>query len=89
MTDCTAPKFRFAPLKRRIVEAAFEGGDISSDGGLLLLRELDRRLGLVDRVAAVLCDPRDPDKIKHELADLIRQRVFALCQGYEDLNDHG
>jgi len=89
MTDCTAQKFRFAPLRRRVIEAAFEGGDISSDGGLLLLRELNRRLGLVGQAAAVLSDPRDPDKIKHELVDLIRQRVFALCQGYEDLNDHG
>jgi hypothetical protein len=88
MTDCTAQKFRFAPLKRRVIEAAFEGGDISSDGGLLLLRELDRRLGLVQSAAAVLCDPRDPDKIEHTVTDMIRQRVFALCQGYEDLNDH-
>lgn len=65
------------------------GWDISGDGGLLLLRELDRRLGLVNRVAAVLSDRRDPDKIEHTVADMIRQRVFALCQGYEDLNDHG
>lgn len=89
MPDCTAEKFRFAPLGRRVIEAAFEGGEISSDGGLLLLRELDRRLGLIGRAAAQLADPRDPERIEHTVADMLRQRVFALCQGYEDLNDHG
>jgi hypothetical protein len=67
---------------------SFEGGEISSDGGLPLLRKLDRRLGLIDAVARSLADPRDPDRVKHSLADMLRQRVFGLVQGYEDLNDH-
>jgi hypothetical protein len=61
---------------------------VSSDGGLLLLRKLERRVGLIDAVARRLADPRDPERIRHELVDMLRQRVFGLVQGYEDLNDH-
>jgi len=88
MTDCTAEKVAFAPLKRRAVEAAFEGGDVSSDGGVLLLRKLERRVGLLKAVAGVLADPRDPERVTHAMSDLLKQRVFGLCLGYEDLNDH-
>jgi hypothetical protein len=55
----------------------------------LLLRQLERRLGLLQRAASVLSDPRDPERITHSVADMLKQRVFGLCQGYEDLNDHG
>jgi hypothetical protein len=88
MTDCTVEKVAFAPLKRRAVEAAFEGGEVSSDGGVLLLRKLERRLGLLEAVARVLADPRDPHRVTHAMSDLLKQRVFGLCLGYEDLNDH-
>ncbi len=88
MPDCTAKQIEFEPFKRRRVEANFGGGDVSSDGGLLLLRKLERRLGLIDAVAGALADPRDPERIEHTLADMLRQRVFGLVQGYEDLNDH-
>ena len=88
MADCTAKRIEFAPFKRRCVEASFSGGDISSDGGLLLVREVDRRLGLSERVAKVLHDPRDPELITHPLKDLIRQRLYGIVHGYEDLNDH-
>ena len=88
MSDCTSKQLEFEPFKRRRVEANFDGGDVSSDGGLLLLRKLERRLGLIDAVARALADPRDPERIKHELVDMLRQRVFGLVQGYEDLNDH-
>jgi hypothetical protein len=88
MRDCTSKQLEFESFGRRRVEANFEGGDVSSDGGLLLLRKLERRLGLLDAVARVLADPRDPERIEHTLADMLRQRVFGLVQGYEDLNDH-
>jgi hypothetical protein len=73
---------------RRVVEANFEGGDLSSDGGLLLLRRADERIGLSRAAAAVLSDPRDPTRITHSLRDLLAQRIYGLCCGYEDLNDH-
>jgi len=89
MSDCTLEGLEFSPLKRRVLEVNFGGGEVSSDGGLLLVREVDRRLKLTERAAAVLHDPRDPDLITHSQLDLIRQRVYAIVQGYEDLNDHG
>jgi hypothetical protein len=88
MPDCTSQQIEFEGFGRRRVEANFDGGDVSSDGGVLLLRKLEHRLGLLDAVARALADPRDPERIKHELVDMLRQRVFALVQGYEDLNDH-
>jgi len=71
-----------------VIEADFSGGDLSSDGGLLLLRQVDRRLGLTRAAAAALPDPRDPERIRHGLRELLAQRVYGLCCGYEDLNDH-
>ena len=88
MANCNAEKLQFASLKRRRIEAEFSGGDVSSDGGVLLLRQLERRLGLLQRVASVLTDPRDPQRITHSLSSMLKQRVFGLCLGYEDLNDH-
>lgn len=88
MPNCTASKLNFSPLKRRAVEVNFDGGFVSSDAGVLLLRELDRRLGLLDAAAGVLADPRAPERIKHSTAAMLKQRVFGLCLGYEDLNDH-
>jgi hypothetical protein len=79
----------FGRLGRRAIEANFQGGAISSDGGLVLLRQVDRRIGLSKAVADVLHDPRDPGRIIHPLRDLIAQRLYGLCCGYEDLNDHG
>lgn len=88
MPKCTADRIEFGRLGRRVIEATFDGGDISSDGGLLLLRQVDERIGLTRAVAAVLEDARDPERITHPLRDLVAQRVYALCAGYEDLNDH-
>ena len=88
MTDCTVLGIDFEPVKRRRVEVSFDGGEVSSDAGVLLVRKLDRRIGLLDAVSRVLTDPRDPERVTHTLADLLRQRVFGLVQGYEDLNDH-
>jgi len=61
---------------------------MTSDGGVLLLRTMDQRLKLTDRVAAHMPDRRDPDKVQHQVVDLLRQRVYGLACGYEDLNDH-
>jgi len=70
------------------VVADFKGGLISSDAGLLPLRELDDRLGWTAAIAACLSDPRDPAKVEHDLLTLLRQRLFGLTAGYEDANDH-
>jgi hypothetical protein len=69
------------------VSAAFDGGRISSDGGVVLLAEADRRLGLSDKLAAVISDHRDPMRITHQLADILRARIFAIACGWEDGND--
>ena len=66
----------------------FDGGDITSDGGVLMLQKLEQRTGIVRRFAACFIDYRKPDQIEHPLLDLIAQRVFGLALGYEDLNDH-
>ena len=88
MPKCTAKELEFGRQGRRRIEANFEGGAISSDGGLMLLRQVDQRIGLSSAVAAALHDPRDPELITHELRDLVAQRLYGLCCGYEDLNDH-
>jgi hypothetical protein len=88
VTNCTATKIEFPVFKRRKIEAQFSGGAITSDGGVLLLRSIDQRLKLTEQVAALISDPRDPDKIQHQVVDLLRQRVYGLACGYEDLNDH-
>ena len=88
MPKCTDRTIEFGRLGRRVIEANFEGGDLSSDGGLLLLRRVDERIGLSRAAAAVLSDPRDPVRITHSLRDLLAQRIYGLCCGYEDLNDH-
>lgn len=88
MPDRTAQRIEFGRVGRRVIEASFDGGDLSSDGGLMLLRRVDERIGLTRAVAAVFSDARDPAKITHRLRDLIAQRLYGLCCGYEDLNDH-
>jgi hypothetical protein len=88
MPNCTRGDMEFGRLGRCTIEANFEGGALSSDGGLMLLRQVDRRIGLSRAVAAALHDPRNQDKIVHEMRDLVAQRLYALCCGYEDLNDH-
>ena len=87
-TDCTAQRYLFQGPGRREVVASFDGGRISSDGGGLLLCETDRKLGLLDRFAECFADHRAQEWVEHSVEDLLRQRVFALALGYEDLNDH-
>jgi hypothetical protein len=88
MTDCTARRFEFQGPDRRQLVASFDGGRLSSDGGAVLLGEVDRQLDLVGRFADCFQDWRCPEWTEHSVEDLLRQRVFALALGYEDLNDH-
>ncbi|MBV9489435.1 MAG: IS1380 family transposase [Verrucomicrobia bacterium] len=78
----------FPGFRGRKIQADFGGGQVSSDGGLLLLRQVDRRLGLTQRLAELLPEPRDPDRITHSLQSLLQQRLYGLALGYADLNDH-
>ena len=88
VTECSQSSFSFGKHFRRQVSAQFDGGVISSDGGALLLREVDRRINLLPRLAACFEDLRDPRRIEHRVQELVSQRVYALALGYEDLNDH-
>ncbi len=65
----------------------FDDGQLSSDGGLLALREVERRLGIADRLAACIDDPRSPERIQHALAAILRFRTLMIATGYEDGND--
>jgi len=71
------------------VRADFSGGSISSNGGALLLREVDRKLGLTSKVARALGERRQRGKVRHPVVSMVRQRVHALVLAYEDVNDHG
>ena len=80
-------QLRFESLFSKEVIADLEGGQITSDAGGLLLRELDQRYRLAEQAAACLHDPRDTGKVRHDLLTLVRQRLFAIALGYEDNND--
>ena len=88
MTECIQSSFRFHDLYKREVAAHFDGGDITTDAGGLLLREVDRHLHLTERLGACFRDYRQADRIEHTVQQLIAQRVYGLALGYEDLNDH-
>jgi len=88
MTDCNTTALQFTSLGRKNLVADFNGGDLTSDGGLPLLREVDQRIGLIDALDRAIADPRCPWLIEHEQRTLLAQRLFAMAAGYEDLNDH-
>lgn len=88
MTDCSSEPLHFARAGGKAVVADFQGGRLTTDSGALLLREVERRLGLFDALDAAIPDPRQPELIEHEQKALIAQRITALALGYEDLNDH-
>ena len=88
MTECKPKPFEFHPLDSRKVVAQFDGGDITSDAGGLMLREVERRTGILKKFAACFVDYRNPEAIEHPVEDLVAQRSYGLCLGYEDLNDH-
>jgi hypothetical protein len=87
-TQCTQTEFGFQPLQQREVVARFDGGDITTDAGGLLLREVDRTIGMLGRLAACFTDHRRPERVEHRVEELIAQRIYGLALGYEDLNDH-
>ena len=88
MTECTPRQLSFGNIGRRDVVASFDAGFLSSEGGVLLLGETEKRIGMFDRLAACFTDRRDPDLIEHSVRSLVAQRVLGLALGYEDLNDH-
>lgn len=87
-TECTPKQMEFHDLGRRDVIGKFDGGEISSDGGGLLLREVEKRRHILKRLAGCFVDYRDKELIEHTVDSLIRQRVYGIALGYEDLNDH-
>src|SRR2546423_13305045 len=87
MVDTTPFLPGLSPVQGKAVVARFDGGRLSSEGGLLVLREVERRLGLADRLAACLNDPRTPEKIVHRLTEINRFRMLMIAAGYEDGND--
>ena len=87
-TECSAGQLEFEAFDGRRVVSAFDGGAVTSDAGTVLLRETDRAIGLIERVAACFTDRRDAEQVIHALPTLIGQRVVAIALGYEDVNDH-
>lgn len=87
MTDCTTEPLLFSRLHRQKIQADFSGGSLTTDAGLLPLREVNRRIGLLEAFDAAIADPRDPGRIRHEQRTLLAQRIYGIAAGYEDLND--
>ena len=86
--ECSRTKLFFQGLDGREVVGRFDGGEITSDAGGLLLREVEHRTRILGRLSECFTDDRDPDRVEHSVEAMIRQRVYGLCLGYEDLNDH-
>lgn len=87
-TQCTAEQLQFSCVEGRRVVAAFDGGEVTSDGGALLLARTDRAIGLLDRLARCFIDRRSRSSTEHAVRTLLGQRVLGIAAGYEDLNDH-
>ena len=89
MTDDTTAIFPFPAVGRKKITAAFDGGRLASDGGVMLLAQAEHRLGIAERLARFIPDQRDPTRVRHAVADMIRARIPAIPCGYEDCNDFG
>ena len=87
MTDPAQISFSFPVIRSKKVTCAFDGGAITSDAGVVLLAQAEKRLGIVDRLAALIPDGRDPARVRHGLSDILRARVLAIAAGYEDADD--
>jgi hypothetical protein len=88
MTECNQSRFEFEAHFSRRVAAEFSGERLTTEGGALLLRAADRKMGLLRRVVRCFSDARDPQRIAHQLSEMLAQRIYGLALGYEDLNDH-
>jgi len=88
MTECNQSGFGFEACGKREIVARFDGGTISSDGGAFLLRQTDRRLNLLPRLAECFLDGRNQEQVEHTILEMVSQRIYGLALGYEDLNDH-
>src|SRR6202789_2304166 len=88
MTECNQSGFGFEATGSREIVARFDGGTISSDGGAFLLRQTDKRLNLLARMAVCFLDGRNQDMVEHSILEMLSQRVYGLALGYEDINDH-
>ncbi len=88
VSNNTQLSFEFQGLKKRRVLSYFKGGSITSDGGGLLLREVDHRLKICGRIADCFRDYRETYRTEHSVVELLRQRIYGIALGYEDLNDH-
>jgi len=87
MTDDTVLPFSSSSLQAKRIAAAFDGGRLISNGGVMLLAMAERRLGLAEKLARVFPDRREPTRVVHRLVDMFRARMFAICCGYEDADD--
>lgn len=87
-TQCNGQKLEFQQLASRDVEAQFDGGTISSEGGSLSLREVEQKYSVIRKFAECFSDHRDPARTEHTARELLAQRVVGLCSAYEDLDDH-
>jgi hypothetical protein len=88
MTKCKRESIYFPAHKGKKVEVNFNGGDVTSDGGVLLLREIDRKLDLTKQISALIPDARDQRYVNHPVEKILAQRVYGIALGYEDVNDH-
>ena len=88
MTECNQSSFGFEAFGRREIVARFDGGTISSDGGAFLLRQTDKRLNLLPRLAECFLDGRNQKLVEHSILEMLSQRIYGLALGYEDINDH-
>lgn len=88
LTECIPEQLKFGKVKGRNVIANFKGGTLTSDGGLVLVAELDKKRQITARFAKCFRDHRHQGYVEHSVVDLLAQRIYGLIQGYEDLNDH-
>ncbi len=87
-TSCPVQPVEFSKIGKRKIIAEFDGGRMSSSAGALALREVEERCQILGRMADCFSDYRDPSRVEHSVEHLLGQRIFALCMGFEDLNDH-